>query len=201
MRGRGAEDSAGVTGWSEPTSLPTSPKVPVAATQRDEVHRVTDTTVIAVGNRTAQATTMGGGNPRLLPAWRKARVAAPADLRDTDIPGPSWPAGDGASDPGFTRAGSTFILRHQARGSGETKADTGKDHQGRNQEESQGRSAGWRAGRPAPALELLGHQGGRTRGRLHFPKPELDEDFQSCVRCPGLDSPLTKGEQMRAFSQ
>lgn len=92
VRGRGAEDSAGVTGWSEPTSLSSSPKVPVAATQRDEVHRVSDTTVIAVGNRTAHATAAGGGNPRLLlPAWPLRPICAtptfrgPAGRRETGL--------------------------------------------------------------------------------------------------------------------
>lgn len=88
------------------------------------------------------------------------------------------------------------------RGSGEAKTGTGKDNKEKSQEESQERSAdGGGEGRQHQLQEPLRLQRGRTRGQLSFPKPELDEEFQSSLCGPGLGSPLTNREQMRAFNQ
>lgn len=103
----------------------------------------------------------------------------------------------------FRSAGTKFIRWHQARGSGEAKTEIGKDNKEKSKEEGQGRSADGGGGERGQhqLREPLRLQRGRTRGQLAFPRPELDEGFRSSLRCPGLGSPLTNGEQMRALSQ
>lgn len=79
--------------------------------------------------------------------------------------------------------------------SGEAKTETGKDNREKSEEESQeSRVDGGGEGGQHQLRELLHHWRGRTPGQLHFPKPKLDEEFRSSLRCPGLDSLLTNGE-------
>lgn len=87
-----------------------------------------------------------------------------------------------------------------------TKA--GKGRKGRIQEESaevqmvEGEGGQHQFQEP---LCCLGTRCGQIERRghrlLYFPKPELDDEFQNSLHCPGPASPLTNGEQMAPFSQ
>lgn len=126
--------------------------------------------------------------------------------KDMETQSHSWPVLSWISDPCFMVAESKFILPHWAE-----RVERPKDGERQESKKRRVKKAGqmvWgerqtpAPGAASPPLCPASPDYGKGRrcGCPYFPKPELDEEFQNPLGCPGPDSPLTNGEQMKPFS-